>query len=126
VRTVGDGVVEFAGQQRGYGNVVAIKHSQDRSTLYAHLSSIAVAKGQRVEQGQRIGAVGATGYATGPHLHFEFRVNGEHHDPLEIARASETATVEAGQRPRFQQTALVMKTQLKVAETLRGYEGGGE
>ena len=82
VRTVGDGVVEFAGVQNGYGNVVQVEHGNDRSTLYAHLSRIDVRKGQRVEQGQRIGAVGATGWATGPHLHFEFRVNGEHQDPL--------------------------------------------
>ena len=75
VRTVGDGVIEFAGRQNGYGNVVQVRHSQERSTLYAHLSAIDVKNGQRIEQGQRIGAVGATGFATGPHLHFEFRVS---------------------------------------------------
>ena len=78
MRTVGDGVVEFAGWQNGYGNVVKIQHGKERSTLYAHLSRIDVRKGQRIEQGQRIGAVGATGWATGPHLHFEFQVNGQH------------------------------------------------
>ncbi|EHR69944.1 metalloendopeptidase-like membrane protein [Burkholderiales bacterium JOSHI_001] len=126
VRVVGDGVVEFAGQQRGYGNLVKVKHSQERSTVYAHLNSIGVRVGQRVEQGQNIGTVGATGYATGPHLHFEFLVNGDHRDPVEIARASETLKVDTAARPRFQQTALAMQDHLAVAQTLRGYQGQGE
>jgi murein DD-endopeptidase MepM/ murein hydrolase activator NlpD len=78
VRSVGDGVVHFAGRQNGYGNVVEVQHGNERSTLYAHLSRIDVRKGQRVEQGESLGAVGATGWATGPHLHFEFRVAGHH------------------------------------------------
>ena len=56
--------------------------------------------GQRVEQGERIGAVGATGWATGPHLHFEFRVKGEHQDPLRMARAAEALTLDAGSQAR--------------------------
>jgi murein DD-endopeptidase MepM/ murein hydrolase activator NlpD len=60
VRSVGDGVVEMAGWQNGFGNVVQIRHSGDRSTVYAHLSKIDVKKGQRIEQGQRVGAVGMT------------------------------------------------------------------
>jgi hypothetical protein len=63
-----------------------VQHGGERSTLYAHLSRIDVRKGQRIEQGQRIGSVGATGWATGPHLHFEFRVNGAHQDPLGLAK----------------------------------------
>ena len=86
VRSVGDGVVEFAGRQNGYGNVVEIRHSNQRSTLYAHLSRIDVRKGQRVEQGARIGAVGATGWATGPHLHFEVKVGGQQQDPMIMAQ----------------------------------------
>ena len=66
VRSVGDGVVEFAGVQNGYGNVVIIKHRNNHETLYAHLSRIGVRKGQSVSQGDNIGAVGATGWATGP------------------------------------------------------------
>ena len=89
VRTVGEGVVNFAGVQNGYGNVVQIQHAGDRQTVYAHLSRIDVRKGQRVEQGQLIGAVGATGWATGPHLHFEFKVKGQQVDPMVVARASE-------------------------------------
>ena len=66
VRTVGDGVVEFAGVQNGFGNVVIVKHRNTDQTLYAHLSRIDVRHGQGVTQGQNIGAVGATGWATGP------------------------------------------------------------
>jgi murein DD-endopeptidase MepM/ murein hydrolase activator NlpD len=63
------------------------------------LSRINVRKGQNVSQGQTIGAVGATGWATGPHLHFEFRVNGVHHDPMTIAQQSETVPVSAAAKP---------------------------
>ncbi|MCW7539918.1 M23 family metallopeptidase [Aquabacterium sp. A7-Y] len=115
VRTVGEGVVEFAGVQNGYGNVVYIKHRGERVTVYAHLSRIGVRKGQMVAQGQYIGAVGATGWATGPHLHFEFRQGGEHVDPLQIARASEAVTIPAAARPMFMVHAGAMKTQLAAA-----------
>ncbi len=118
VRTVGDGVVDFAGRQNGYGNVVQIKHGNERSTLYAHLSRIDVKKGQRVEQGQRIGAVGSTGWATGPHLHFEFRVAGRHQDPSRIAKASETVPLDAASRPRFAATVQAVRARLDAAETL--------
>ncbi|MDR0275179.1 MAG: M23 family metallopeptidase [Burkholderiaceae bacterium] len=75
VRSIGDGTVQFAGVQRGYGNVIFIGHRNGKdSSVYAHLSHIGVRKGQAVAQGQTIGAVGKTGMATGPHLHFEFRV----------------------------------------------------
>ena len=86
VRTVGDGVVEFAGRQSGYGNIVIVAHRNKESTAYAHLSRIDVKAGQSVSQGQFIGAVGATGWATGPHLHFEFRVDGEYRDPSTLAQ----------------------------------------
>ena len=81
VRSVGDGVVDFAGVQGGFGNVVFVKHRNNNVTVYGHLSRIDVKRGQSVSQSQVIGAVGATGWATGPHLHFEFRVNGVHQDP---------------------------------------------
>jgi murein DD-endopeptidase MepM/ murein hydrolase activator NlpD len=105
VRSVADGIVEFAGTQNGYGKVVEVRHGKDRSTLYAHLSAINVTKGQRVEQGQNLGAVGMTGMTTGPHLHFEFRVNGVHQDPLNIARGAETLPVDAAAKPRFEEMA---------------------
>lgn len=118
VRSVGDGVVDFAGWQNGYGNVVQIRHNNQRTTLYAHLSRIDVRKGQRVEQSQRVGAVGSTGWSTGPHLHFEFRVNGEHQDPLRVAKASETMTLPASAKPEFDALARSLQAQLDVAETL--------
>jgi murein DD-endopeptidase MepM/ murein hydrolase activator NlpD len=126
VRSVGDGVVEFAGRQGGYGNVVKVKHTNDRSTLYAHLSRIDVRNGQRIEQGTRIGAVGSTGWSTGPHLHFEFRVNGEHQDPLRIAKASETLTLPPASKAEFAALARSLQTQLDVADTLLGARGRAE
>jgi murein DD-endopeptidase MepM/ murein hydrolase activator NlpD len=119
VRTVGDGVVDFAGVQSGFGNVVFVKHRNQHVTVYAHLSRIDVKKGQSVSQGQSIGAVGATGWATGPHLHFEFRVNGEHQDPMTIARQSEAAApVSAAARPAFDKLAAMMRTELTSAERI--------
>lgn len=121
VRTVGDGFVDFAGRQNGYGNVVVVRHAQGKTTLYAHLSKMDVRKGQAVEQGQRIGLVGATGWATGPHLHFEFRVNGRLEDPMKVARTAETFTIEGAQRLAFQQTAAAAQVRLDLAETVGGH-----
>jgi murein DD-endopeptidase MepM/ murein hydrolase activator NlpD len=118
VRSVGDATVEFAGWQNGYGNVVQLDHGNDRSTLYAHLSRIDVHKGQHVEQGQRIGAVGVTGWSTGPHLHFEFRVHGRHQDPIEIAKTSDPVTLGPGSRERFAAVAQAQRAELEIAETL--------
>jgi murein DD-endopeptidase MepM/ murein hydrolase activator NlpD len=116
VRTVGDGVVEFAGVQNGYGNVVFVKHRNQHVTVYAHLSRIDVRQGQSIEQGQTIGAVGATGWATGPHLHFEFRVNGQHQDPMTMVAQSEAAApVSAAARPAFDRLASGMRMQLSAA-----------
>jgi murein DD-endopeptidase MepM/ murein hydrolase activator NlpD len=82
----GNGVVSFRGWQGGYGNTIIIDHGNRKTTLYAHLSRFAngIQRGQRVRQGQVIGYVGATGLATGPHLHYEFRINGVHRDPLTV------------------------------------------
>ena len=85
VRAVGDGVVEHAGPKGGYGNVVILRHHGQYATVYAHLSRIAVRKGARVAQNDTIGAVGQTGWATGPHLHYEFRVAGQARNPFSIA-----------------------------------------
>ncbi|HEV7914111.1 MAG TPA: peptidoglycan DD-metalloendopeptidase family protein [Albitalea sp.] len=118
VRTVGDGTVDFAGWQNGYGNVVSIKHSNDRSTVYAHLSRVDVRRGQRIEQGTRIGAVGATGWATGPHLHFEVKVRGQQQNPLLIAKSSETIAISPTAKAQFGQLAQGVKAQLEAAETM--------
>jgi len=115
VRTVGDGVVEFAGEQNGFGNVVIVKHNNTDQTFYAHLSRINVRPGQGVQQGQNIGAVGATGWATGPHLHFEFRVNGVHHDPMEMAKHGQAQPLSAQAKPEFDRIARSMRAQLAAA-----------
>ena len=119
VRTIGDGTVEFAGEQRGYGNVIYIKHRNNQMTVYAHLSRIGVRKGQRVSQGDFIGAVGSTGASTGPHLHLEFRDNGVHVDPLSIARQSESVPVPAGLRQRFDAVAQLQRMQLSAAASIQ-------
>ena len=85
VRSVGDAVVEYAGVKGGYGNVVILRHNGQYSTVYAHLSRIAVRRGARVGQSDTIGFVGQTGWATGPHLHYEFRIAGEARNPLSVA-----------------------------------------
>ncbi len=126
VRSVGDGVVDFAGRQNGYGNVVEIKHNNHRSTLYAHLSRIDVRPGERVQQGQRLGAVGMTGWATGPHLHFEFRVAGQHQDPLLIAKAADTVPLDHGSRARFAGVVQTVQAKLDLAETLGSSHGQSE
>ncbi len=118
IRSVGDGVVEFAGMQRGYGNVVEIMHRDGKSTLYAHMSRIAVSKGQRVGQGDNIGAVGSTGWSTGPHLHFEFRVKGVHHDPMTLAHENNTVPLSAASRPAFDRMANLVRRDLAAATSL--------
>ncbi len=115
VRTIGDGVVEFAGEQNGFGNVVIVKHNNTDETLYAHLSRMDVRTGQSVRQGQNVGAVGATGWTTGPHLHFEFRVNGVHQDPVQMARRSDTTPLSEAARPDFDRIARSMRAQLAAA-----------
>jgi murein DD-endopeptidase MepM/ murein hydrolase activator NlpD len=119
VRSIGEGVVEFAGWQNGYGNVVQIKHSNDRTTLYGHLSRIDVAVGAKLDQGGVLGAVGATGWATGPHLHFEFRVKGQHQDPLMMAKTSESTALSATSLAQFAATSRDWRRQLQAANTVR-------
>jgi murein DD-endopeptidase MepM/ murein hydrolase activator NlpD len=119
VRSVGDGVVQFAGVQNGFGNVVFVQHRNQHVTVYAHLSRINVRQGQSVSQGQNLGAVGATGWATGPHLHFEFRVAGQHQDPMTIAKQSESIPVSAAAKPLFDKTAMGVRIQLSAAASVQ-------
>ncbi len=86
VRAVGDGIVEFAGRQGGYGNLVIVRHASQVSTYYAHLKAVGrgIRTGARVAQGDTVGLVGQTGWATGPHLHYEFRVAGTARNPLSV------------------------------------------
>ena len=87
VKVTADGVVSVVGKQGGYGNVIMVNHQGRYTTVYGHLSRFAkgLHKGQHVAQGEVIGYVGMTGLATGPHLHYEFRVNGQQRDPLRVA-----------------------------------------
>lgn len=87
VKVTADGIVSVVGRQGGYGNVVMVSHQGRYTTVYGHLSRFALGlhKGQHVAQGEVIGYVGMTGLATGPHLHYEFRVGGQQHDPLRVA-----------------------------------------
>jgi murein DD-endopeptidase MepM/ murein hydrolase activator NlpD len=82
-----DGSVVAAGSRGGYGNAVEVRHGGSVTTLYAHLSGFAkgVRAGARVRQGEPLGYVGSTGYATGPHLHYEFKISGMHQDPMRVA-----------------------------------------
>ncbi len=125
VRAVSDGVVDFAARQGGYGNMVVIKHQGQYSTAYAHLSGFAqgLRKGARVSQGDVIGYVGQTGWATGPHLHYEFRVAGEARNPLAVAlpaalpiAASEMAAFRAEATPLAGKLELLATSNLAALE----------
>jgi murein DD-endopeptidase MepM/ murein hydrolase activator NlpD len=114
VRATADGLVEFAGVKGGYGNVVILRHNGQYSTVYGHLSRIAVRRGARVSQNDTIGLVGATGWATGPHLHYEFRIAGEARNPATIAMPA-AQPVAAQQLPAFHKLAQPLVAQLDLA-----------
>lgn len=118
VRSVADGLVEFAGWKNGYGNIVIVQHGDQKSTAYAHLSRIHVRQGQRVEQSALIGAVGSTGASTGAHLHFEYLVRDQHQDPLLLARARDGQPVSAAAKGEFKRVAQAMRQQLAAAATV--------
>ena len=85
IMAAGDARVAFVGRKGGYGNAVILDHGGGRTTLYGHMSKFArIRPGQRISQGTVIGYVGSTGLATGPHLHYEFRINGVHKNPLKM------------------------------------------
>ncbi len=115
VRSIGDGTVDFAGVQRGFGNVVIVDHGKGNTTVYAHLSRIDVRKGEKISQSQHVGAVGSTGWSTGPHLHFEFRVNGVHHDPLTMAAQAESKVLAAEAKAQFDLASREVKVALTAA-----------
>jgi murein DD-endopeptidase MepM/ murein hydrolase activator NlpD len=119
VISVADGVVVESGFSGGFGNMVVVQHNARQSTVYAHLSKIAVRKGQTIKQGDNLGAVGATGWATGPHLHFEFRINGRHVDPLTLAQQGSSEPISAALRPQFNQRAQYARSQLMAAAQMR-------
>jgi murein DD-endopeptidase MepM/ murein hydrolase activator NlpD len=120
VRTVAAGTVEFAGWQRGYGNVVEIRHDAKRSTLYAHLRGFApgMVRGVRLAQGDLIGFVGATGWATGPHLHFEVKIRGVQVNPL-TADLPASEPLADSQRDELAAAMAPLRAQLALLERIR-------
>jgi murein DD-endopeptidase MepM/ murein hydrolase activator NlpD len=118
VLATADGLVLSAGMRGGYGNAVEIRHGSGIATLYGHLSAFAagIHPGTRVHQGQAIGYVGMTGYATGPHLHYEFKVAGIHQDPLRVA-LPKADPVPARLRAQFMQVAGEARATLELVST---------
>ena len=106
IRATADGKVSSAGRKGGYGNTVVLNHAGRFSTLYAHMKGFAkgVRAGSRVKQGQTIGYVGTTGYSTGPHLHYEFRVDGVHRNSLTYKTPKASSVKKALER-EFRQLA---------------------
>lgn len=125
VRAAGDGVVDFAGVKGGYGRAVVLRHRGQYATLYAHLSRLApgIQRGKRVAQGDIIGHVGSTGWATGPHLHYEFQISGRARNPYAIAMPA-GEPVPAAELPAFRQHAepIVARLELLAAIPLAQLE----
>lgn len=119
IRATADGVVTTAESQNGYGNVIVLRHQGAYSTLYAHMSRFApqMRPGTRVQQGEVIGYVGATGWVTGPHLHYEFRVNDEARDPLTVALPT-AGPMPSGEFNAFLQQIEPLAQQLALARDL--------
>lgn len=113
VRVTADGFVTFVGRKGGYGNVVTVRHPNGYTTLYAHLSGFAqgIRQGKRIVQGEVVGLVGSTGLATGPHLHYEFHVNGVHQNPMRLAMPPGPPINEQS-RSAFQDTAMPLFARL--------------
>jgi murein DD-endopeptidase MepM/ murein hydrolase activator NlpD len=107
IKATADGVIELAGRENGYGNVIKVNHQGRYSTVYGHLSRFAngLHNGQRVKQGQVIGYVGMTGLATGPHLHYEFKIDGQQRNPMSVALPS-AQPVSASYKTAFQSVAI--------------------
>ncbi len=119
IRAAGDGKITFRGWQNGYGNVVIVQHGGKYTTLYGHMSKFASATvGQRVSQGQVIGYVGMTGLASGPHLHYEFRLDGKHRDPLTVTLPKEEP-LPSTELARFQSRAQPLLARLKLVDQVR-------
>jgi murein DD-endopeptidase MepM/ murein hydrolase activator NlpD len=123
IHAAADGVVDFSGVQNGYGNVVVVKHWSGYSTAYAHMSRFepGVRKGSHVSQGDVIGYVGATGWATGPHLHYEFRVNNVARDPMSV-NVPNAAPLAAGELNKFKGVAADMAHRFALLRPIRPAE----
>jgi murein DD-endopeptidase MepM/ murein hydrolase activator NlpD len=113
IRSTAEGKVIHAGKKGGYGNTVIVSHAGRFSTLYAHMTGFAksIKRGARVQQGQVVGYIGSTGLATGPHLHYEFRLDGVHRNPLTFKTPKATA-VSNERRSEFDELATTFGQQL--------------
>jgi len=113
IRVTGNGKVVFRGWGNGYGNYIKVQHAGKYMTVYGHMSKFGkFKKGQYVKQGQVIGYIGSTGMSTGPHLHYEFRINGKHQDPLKMKFPS-ASPVPKAYRTAFTQQSRLMLAQLE-------------
>ncbi|RYY73227.1 MAG: peptidase M23 [Gammaproteobacteria bacterium] len=117
IRATGDGKIIFAGRKGGFGNCIVIQHGQGYETLYGHLSKFGkgVGNGTRVSQGQVIGYVGMTGLASGPHLHYEFHVNGQVRNPVTVD-LPKSVGIAANEKDRFNAATQTLVAQLQDLE----------
>lgn len=120
VKVTSDGTVAFVGKQGGYGNVIVVNHQGRYATVYGHLSKFAagIHAGKRVAQGEIIGNVGMTGLATGPHLHYEFKIDGTQRDPLRVA-LPDAAPISAAQKTAFQEGTRELNERLAMLRNAR-------
>lgn len=127
IKAAGDGKVIFRGKKGGYGNAVILQHGGNITTLYAHMSGFrrGVGNGTRVRQGQVIGYVGKTGVATGPHLHYEFRLNGVHRNPLTV-KLPDAKPIAAEYRNVFQLQARQLLAQLELLNNIQVAQAAAE
>jgi murein DD-endopeptidase MepM/ murein hydrolase activator NlpD len=119
VRTTADGTIKFIGRQNGYGNVIIVQHNARYQTLYAHLNEFAqgLEQGSRLLQGDVIGTVGMTGWSTGPHLHFEFHIDGEHVDPMAAIEQSPARLLQGDEKVRFANVAGQFRSRFGLLES---------
>lgn len=121
IMAAGEGRISFVGWKNGYGRTVVIDHGRGYTTLYAHLSRFGSYKnGARIRQGNTIGFVGSSGLATGPHLHYEFRINGSHRDPLKVT-LPKPEPLPKTELARFQQQTQPLLAKLELLEGKRRY-----
>ncbi len=119
ILATGDGVVRYAGRKGGYGKTVILRHGSKYDTLYAHMSGYAknIRVGAQVKQGDVIGYVGSTGLATGPHLHYEFRINGVHKNPVTV-ELPKSAPIPEKYKSLFQQSASLWAAELEFLQRI--------
>lgn len=114
IRSTGDGKITFAGRKGGFGNCIVIQHGQGYETLYGHMSRFGkgITTGSRISQGQVIGYVGMTGLASGPHLHYEFHVNGQVRNPMTVD-LPKSVGIAANEKDRFNASTQTLVAQLQ-------------